>query len=114
MDILFQFLLAVMVGIASADLFVRGWNCFLQCAACIVLLLQRKIPLKIFLSRLSGVIPMTILYFLLLVLCFKVYFSILGFGLSEMEQLGYFMGAVPRTGFYLMNAGKLIEAMFRP
>ncbi|GKT14026.1 hypothetical protein ADUPG1_004014, partial [Aduncisulcus paluster] len=87
-------------------MFVRGWNGFLECAASLVLFLQKKIPAKTFLSRLGGSCPVTIFCTLLLILCFKVYFSILGLGASELEQLGYFLGAVPRTWYYLISAGR--------
>ncbi|ACS78481.1 hypothetical protein [Maridesulfovibrio salexigens] len=114
MNSLFLFFAAVLAGVISADMFVRGWNGFLECAASLVLFFQKKIPVKTFLSRLGGSCPVTILCFLLLILCFKVYFSILGFGASELEQLGFFLGAVPRTGYYLISAGKMIDGMFKP
>ncbi len=59
-------------------------------------------------------VPFTILFLLLLILCFKVYYSVLGYGREELEQLGYFIGAVPRTGYYLVSAGRMIDAMFKP
>ncbi len=114
MNSVFLFIAAVLAGIVSADMFVRAWNGFLECAACVVLLVQKKIPSQVFFSRLGRSIPLTILCFLLLILCFKVYFSVLGYGRAELEQLGYFLGAVPRTGFYLVSAGRMIDAMFKP
>ncbi|HAS88391.1 MAG TPA: hypothetical protein DCS48_03685 [Desulfovibrio sp.] len=111
---IFLFFAAVLAGIISADLFVRCWNSFLECGAALVLFLRKKIPAKIFLSRMGSSVPLIILCFLLLILCFKIYFSILGYGRAEFEQLGYFLGAVPRTGVYLISAGKMIDSMFKP
>ena len=107
------FLAAVLAGIISADMFVRAWHNFLECAACVVLLVQKKISFQVFIYRLMKSIPFTILFSLLLILCFKVYFM-LGYGREELEQLGYFIGAVPRTGFYLVSAGRMIDALFKP
>lgn len=114
MNIFIQLISAVLAGFISADLFVRGWNGFLECAASFVLFFQKKIPLKNLFSRLNSSFPVTVLCFLALILVFKVYFSILGFGVTELEQLGYFLGAVPRTAYYLICAGKMIDAMFKP
>ncbi|WP_432735744.1 hypothetical protein [Maridesulfovibrio sp. FT414] len=113
MDSFFQFFVAVLAGVATADLFVRGWNGFLECSAAFILFFQKKIPASSIFSRLNSTLPITVLSFLALVLCFKVYFSVLGFGRTEMEQLGYFLGAMPRTGYYLVHAGKMIDSMFK-
>ncbi len=114
MDSFIQLIFAIMAGVLSADLFVRCWNGVLECLASFVLFFQKKIPAKCLFSRLNRSFPITILCFLALILCFKIYFSILGFGITELEQLGYFLGAVPRTGYYLICAGRMIDAMFKP
>ncbi|TIH15899.1 hypothetical protein D0S45_09970 [Marinifilum sp. JC120] len=113
MNSFYQFFAAVLAGIITADLFVRGWNSFLQCAASLILFFQGKLKVKDLFTRLSSSIPITILCLLSLILCFKIYFSTFDLGRTELEQLGYFLGAVPRTGYYLISAGKMIDSMFR-
>ncbi len=110
----FEFFAALGVGLLTADMFVRSWTGVLAFAACLVLFFRKKITLKKLILRLNSVVPQAIICGLTVVFCFKIYFSILGLGHSELEQLGYFIGAVPRTGFFLINAGRIIDNLLKP
>ena len=109
-----EFFAAIGVGLFTADMFVRSWSGVLELLASAVLFHRKKITLKSLFLRLNRLIPLTILFGLALILCFKIYFSVLGLGRAELEQLGYFLGVLPRTGLYLVRAGRMIDAMFKP
>ncbi len=48
MKSLLLFFAAVLAGLISADMFVRSWHGFLECAASFVLLVQKKISSQVF------------------------------------------------------------------
>ncbi len=105
---------AVVTGVITADAFTRAWTGLLRSVASLTLFLRKEIPGEACFMRLSSSVPVAILCTLVLILSFSVYFRTFGLGQSEMEQLAYFVGAVSRTGFYLIGAPKLIDAMFKP
>jgi hypothetical protein len=106
-------LLAALTGVVTADAFVRSWTGLLRMAAALTLRLRGEISGRAFLARLGSAVPLTLLFALVLVLCFAVYLRA-GLGGSAGEQVAFFLGAVPRTVVYLVGASRLIEAMFDP
>lgn len=105
---------AAFVGVATADMFVRAWTGVMRTVALLVLYFRRRISGETLFLRLNTAIPLAILCGLTLYICFLLYFRTYGLGRSESEQVGYFLGAVGRTFFYLIGVNRLIEAMFDP
>lgn len=107
-------LAAIFVGVATADMFVRAWTGLLRTVALAVLYFRKQISGEVLFLRLNSAVPQAILCALTMYVCFLLYFRSYGLGHSELEQVGYFMGAVTRTFFYLKGANRLIESMFDP
>ncbi|WP_272700595.1 hypothetical protein [Desulfovibrio sp. Fe33] len=103
---------AAFFGVATADMFSRGWTGVLRTAASFVLFFQKKISGATLFSRLNAAIPIAILCWLTMFLAFRFYFRVWGLGESELEQVGYFLGAVTRVFLYLKQANRLIETLF--
>ncbi|OIQ51406.1 hypothetical protein BerOc1_03359 [Pseudodesulfovibrio hydrargyri] len=105
---------ALFVGMATADMFVRAWTGVLRSVALAVLFFRGRISGEVLFIRLNTTIPLILLCGMTLIAVFFLYFRSYGLGRSELEQLGYFLAAVPRTVCYLMGLNRRIEAMFDP
>jgi len=114
MDEALLLLTAGALGTATADLFARAWTGVLRAAAALVLHARGWISARGLGRRLAAGLPPALLSALLLALCFAAYFRVLNLGESALEQLGYFVGAVIRTGIYLLGLTDLIDTLFDP
>lgn len=103
---------ALVMGVASVELFVRAWKGLLGCLASMVLLWRKSISWKQFLSRLHEYFAIALLCSLSLTLCFRVYLVTYGLGKTEIEQLAYFIACMVRMAPMLSTLSADISAMF--